>query len=218
MSVKNADFTLKGIKVIETAQVKAGPMAGKILASWGAEVIHVEHPVRGDISRSVRDPNFKKTALPAAAFIESDINYEEENHNRNKRAMTLDFSKEEGRQILHKMLETADILLSNFRPREIEKFKLQYENLSKKNPRLIHANITGYGMKGPDRDAPAFDTIGFYVRSGFSHSLTRPGLPPPNSPLSSGDHMTGLALVTGIMTALFAREKTGIGQVVDASL
>lgn len=218
MALQERDFTLKGIKVIETAQVKAGPMAGRILASWGADVIHIEHPTRGDISRSVRDPNFKKTAMPAAVFIESDINYEEENHNRNKRAMTLDFSRESGLLILNKMLESADILLSNFRPREIEKFNLQYEKLSKKNPRLIFANITGYGPKGPDRDSPAFDTVGFYVRSGFTHSLTRAGQPPPNSPLSSGDHMTGLALIAGIMTALFAREKSGIGQMVEASL
>jgi crotonobetainyl-CoA:carnitine CoA-transferase CaiB-like acyl-CoA transferase len=206
-------LAFEGIKVIEAATVFAAPMAGRLMADWGADVIHVEHPVRGDSSRS---PQF--AGIVGGRVIMSDVDYVIENFNRNKRSMTLDLSHELGRNIIYTMLEKADVLLSNFRPRELEKFKLEYETLVKINPRIICANLTGYGSKGPDRDLPGFETTGYFSRSGIHHVIQMPGTRLAQMPVSFGDNVAGLALVYGIITALFARERTGVGQEVDVSL
>ncbi|MFC1966720.1 CoA transferase, partial [Chloroflexota bacterium] len=205
-------LAFEGIKVVETASAMAGPMAGRILADWGAEVIHIEHPVRGDIVRGQANVRRRGKA------IISDIDYSGQNYNRNKRGMTLDVSKEAGRKIICKLLEEADVYLSNFRPRELEKFNLEYDTLSQLNPRLICANVSGYGRRGPDRDLPAYEPTGYFARPGMFHVLQVPGMHPPHNPLGSGDNITGLALACGIITALFMREKTGVGQEVDVSL
>ena len=204
-------LALEGIKVVETAVVYAGPIAGRLLADWGADVIKIEHPVRGDLARS-------ESAKRGGKSIMSDINYRLENFNRNKRGITLDLSQDGGREIIYKLLEKADVFLSNFRPRELEKFKLEYDTLSQLNPRLIYASVTGYGRKGPDRDLPGYEFTSFFPRSGMLHLLQLPGTPPIQPPLGLGDNVTALALACGIMTALFIREKTGVGQEVDVSL
>ncbi|MFC2071457.1 CaiB/BaiF CoA transferase family protein [Chloroflexota bacterium] len=205
-------FGLEGIKVIETATVFAGPMAGRLLADWGADVIHIEHPLRGDVTRR------QGIAWMGGKRIESDINYAAQNFNRNKRGMALDLSKEDGQEILYRLLKKADVLLSNYRPRELKKFKLEYETLSRLNPRLIQANLTGYGKTGPDKDFPGYEHTGLFPRSGILYALQAPGAPPPETPLSLGDNVTGLALALGIMTALYMRTETGVGQEVDVSL
>ncbi len=204
-------FALNGIKVIEAAVAAAGPLAGRLLADWGADVIHVEPTGKADMSR-------QRAILHSGRIIGSDIDFYSQNLNRNKRAMTLDLSQDTGQEILHKMLAKADIFISNFRPRELKKFHLEYGLLNQLNPRLIYANVTGYGKKGPHRDMPAFDHISYYSRSGFSHVLQMPESPPPQTPIASGDNVVALALALGIMAALFAREKTGVGQEVNVSL
>lgn len=209
---------LDGIKVVETATVMAGPTAGRFLADWGAEVIHCEHPKRGDIMRGIRDSSVGPGGAQGGKSIRSSIQYEAENHNRNKRSMTLDLSQEGGREILFKLLKTADVFLSNFRPREIQKFKLDYETLSQLNPRLVHANVYSYGRKGPFRDAPGYDFLAFWARAGLLHVFSKPGAAPFITSRAFGDRMTGLSLALGIMTALFVRERTGLGQEVDVSL
>jgi crotonobetainyl-CoA:carnitine CoA-transferase CaiB-like acyl-CoA transferase len=211
-------LTLEGIKVIETATVMAGPMAGRLLADWGADVIHVENPIRGEIIRSIQDSSVGIAGALGGKAIQSDINFEAENHNRNKRSITLDLSLEGGRKIMYKLLEKADVFLSNYRPRELEKFKLEYPTLNELNSKLIFANVSGFGRKGPDKDAPGFDFLAFWARSGILHELLKPGLEPLITPRAMGDRMTALALACGIMTALFLRERTGIGQEVDVSL
>jgi crotonobetainyl-CoA:carnitine CoA-transferase CaiB-like acyl-CoA transferase len=216
---KRMPFDLEGIRVIETATVMAGPMASRLLADWGAEVIKVEHPIRGDMARSIKlGTSGAKLGTPGAKRIESDINYDGINHNCGKRSMTLDISQERGRAVLDRLLAQADVFVSNFRQRELVKFKLEYETLSQLNPRLVCANISGYGKKGPHQDAPAYDTVSYWARSGFLHLLQRSGSPPPVTPLGSGDRSTALVLALGIMTALFIRERTGVGQQIDASL
>jgi len=209
---------LEGIKIVETATVFAGPMAGRLLADWGAEVIHVEHPVRGDIARGIRESSVGSAGIRAGRIIQSDILYDTENHNRNKRSMTLDLSREIGQKVMHKLLKEADVFLSNFRPRELKKFKLEYDSLSRLNPRLICAHVTGYGRKGPDQDAPGYDFLTFWARSGLLHVMLKPDMAPVITPLAVGDRLTGVALVGGIMAALFVRERTGVGQEVDVSL
>lgn len=213
-------LALEGIKVIETASGMAGPMAGRLLGDWGADVIHIEHPITGDMSR---DAQRLLTAQVAARLtngraIVTDINYSMENHNCNKRSMTLDLSQERGQKILYKLLEKADVFLSNYRPRELKKFKLEYDTLSRLNPRLIHANVTGYGKKGPDRDLPGYDFDAFWARSGVLRVLLTPEMIPPTTPIANGDRVAALALACGITTALLVRERTGVGQEVDVSI
>ena len=197
-------FGLQGIRVIETASVAAGPMAGRFLADWGADVIHIDHLIR-------------KTQLDQMRAGQQ-LLYFLQDRNRNKRAIMLDLGKETGHEIILKLLGKADILLSNFRPYELEKFKLDYETLSKLNPRLICANITGYGTKGPYRNAPAYGPIAGDSRAGLLNSLMMPGSSPPQVAGQMADYITALALVCGITTALFTRERTGRGQTVDANL
>jgi len=203
---------LEGIKIIETASAFAGPMAGRLLADWGADVIHVEHPARGDMSRS------RRRGLQSGSSISADIDYGGENHNRNKRSMSLDISKEAGLKIIYEMLRQADVFLSNFRPRELAKFHLQYDDLNPLNPRLVSANMSAYGTKGPKRDLPGFEGTSYFSRSGMLHVLQAPGTAPCQIPNGLGDYVGGLALAYGIVGALFMREKTGAGQEVDVSL
>ncbi len=200
-------LVLEGIKVVETASVYAAPMAGRILADFGADVIHIENAAGGDLWRG--------NIMPG---VQSDINYGLQNVNRNKRGMTLDLSQDGGREIIYRLLEKADVFLSNFRPRELEKFRLEYETLVRLNPRLICANLTGYGKKGPDRNMPGFEHTGYFVRSGMHHVISVPGTVPLEHVFGTGDSITGMALALGVMTALLARERMGIGQQVDVAL
>jgi len=203
---------LQGVKVIEAASVFAGPIAGRLLADWGAEVIHIEHPTRGDISRAQAAGRLGGRVLP------SEVNYISENYNRNKRGMTLDLSREGGREIILRLLGDADVFISNLRGRELRKFGLEYETVSGMNPRLVYANVTGHGKRGPQSDLPGYEHTAYFARSGMLHVLQVPGTHPIQVPLGLGDNVTGLALAYGIMAALFMRERTGKGQAVDVSL
>jgi crotonobetainyl-CoA:carnitine CoA-transferase CaiB-like acyl-CoA transferase len=203
---------LQGIRVIQTATVLAGPMAARLLGDWGAEVIRVERPRGGDVSRQLA------RAMVGGGPIPADVDYVSENINRNKKSMTLDLAGDRGQGILHRLLARADVLVSNFRPRELRKFALDYATLSRLNPRLVVANLSGYGSKGPDRDLPGYEGVSFFSRSGIMHTLQMPGMAPPQYPIGMGDFSTGLALAYGIVLALFSRERTGVGQEVEASL
>lgn len=203
---------LQGITVIQTATVLAGPMAARLLADWGATVIRVERPAGGDISRQLA------RAMVGGGPIPSDIDYVSENINRNKKSLALSLATPQGQDILHRLLATADVLVSNFRPREMKKFRLDFPTLQQLNRRLIVANLSGYGSQGPDQNLPGYEGVSFFSRSGIMHTLQMPGMPPPQYPIGMGDFSTGLALAYGIMTALFVRERTGVGQEVDASL
>jgi len=210
---------LEGIRVIETASGMAGPMAGRLLADWGADVIHVEPTVTGDMGREARrllSDLYQR--LPGGRNIEADFNYSYENHNCNKRSMTLNLSQKTGQDILYRLLEKADIFLANFRPKELNKFNISYDKLSQVNPKLIFANVTGYGEKGADKDLPGYDFNAFWARSGILRVLLSPDMTPPVTPIAIGDRVTALALVSGITTALFTRERTGKGQEVNTSL
>ncbi|MFC1940638.1 CaiB/BaiF CoA transferase family protein [Chloroflexota bacterium] len=203
---------LEGVKVVQTASTIAGPMTGRLLAGLGADVIWVENSLRGDRDRG------SAGAKRAGRAIISDIDYRGENLHRNKRSVTIDLSREEGRKIIYKLLEKADVYLSNFRPREFKKFKLDYETLRQLNPKLICANLYGYGKNGPDKDLPITEFTGYFARTGILHVLQMPGSQPIHNPVGMGDHIAGLALAYGIMAALFMRERTGRGQEVDVSL
>ncbi len=202
---------IEGIKVIEAASAVAIPMVGRLLADWGAEVIHIDQTTRGGLMH--RPP-----ATRDVRRITADFDYLEQNINCNKRGIALDLAQEEGRAILYKLLEGADVFLNNFRPRELEKFKLEYKTLQKINPRLICGNLTGFGRKGPNKDEPGFGPTAGDSRSGLLHILQVPGSEPVQTPIAYADFITGVTLAYGIMTALLIREKTGIAQEVDVSL
>ena len=125
-------LALEGIKVIEAASALAGPMAGRLLADWGADVVHVEHPVKGDMAR-----RYQHGGLQSGRSIPSKIDYAWENQNRNKRGMTLDLAQEGGQAIMQTLLENTDVFLTNFRLRELKKFDLEYDTLNQLNFTII---------------------------------------------------------------------------------
>jgi crotonobetainyl-CoA:carnitine CoA-transferase CaiB-like acyl-CoA transferase len=202
---------IEGIKVVEAASAVAVPMVGRLLADWGADVIHIDQTSRGGLMH--RPPATKDMRRIAA-----DFDYVEQNINCNKRSIAVDLAQEEGMQILYKLLETADVFINNFRPRELEKFKLEFETLHKLNSKLICANLTGFGRKGPEKNEPGFGPTAGDSRSGLLHILQVPGSEPVQTPIAYADFITGMTLAYGIMTALLIRERTGVAQEVDASL
>ena len=204
---------LDGIKVIDVSQVAAVPMAARHLADFGADVIHVENPKTGDSWRG-----FQAGLGSGGAGAPSDINYNWETYNRNKRSLAVDLSQDEGREVIYRLVESADVFTTNLRLFERDKFKLDYDALSRLNPRLIYAGLSGYGKKGPDCNSPAYDSIAYWARSGLGYLLGVPGTAPLIDGGGIGDNVTALGLFAGIMTALYVREKTGMGQEVDLSL
>ena len=202
---------LDGIKVIDLTQHGAAPMTASLLAQWGAEVIHIEPPLTGDAARGFQQGG-------VAAFREHRVNYVWELTNYNKKSLTADLAQREGREIIYKLVAKADIFLSNLRPRQVKKFEMRYETLQKLNPRIIYANLTGYGPNGPDADTPAYDISAYFARSGITHMLSESGRAPIWTRPALGDFPAGMVCAFGIMVALFARERLGIGQEVYASL
>ncbi|MFC1820610.1 CaiB/BaiF CoA transferase family protein [Thermodesulfobacteriota bacterium] len=203
-------IALEGMKVIEATSAVGAPMCGRLLADFGADVIRIESAVAEATIQG--KPRYSRGEVPA------EINYIAQNIGCNKRNMTLDLASEAGREIMYTLLKGADVFLSNFRPRILEKLKLEYDILSKLNPRLICATLTGFGHKGPDKDKPAFGATAADPRSGFIHMLTPPGQDPPETPIAYADFITGMTLAYGISMALLIRERTGVAQTVDASL
>jgi crotonobetainyl-CoA:carnitine CoA-transferase CaiB-like acyl-CoA transferase len=194
---------LEGTVCIDVSGHVAGPYAGSLLGDLGCEVIKVELPDGGDTHRG-RNPKYEGYG-PSFRVL-----------NRNKKSVTLNLREKKGREILLKLLETADILLENFRPPTRQRLGLDYEKLSKINPKLIHCSISGYGQSGPYRDKPGFDTIG-QALSGML-SLVTDFDTPKVAGFSITDHASGIFAAHGIMAALLARQKTGHGQFVDVSL
>jgi len=205
-------MVLEGIKVIEVAQVAAVPMCARHLADFGADVIHVEHPVRGDSWRSLQSGQGGNAGVP------SDFNYNFEVFNRNKKSVAIDLVKPNGREIIYKLAENADVFVTNLRFWEREKFQMAYEHIKAINPKIIYGSVTGQGTKGADKDLPAYDTTIYWARGGLAHTLPLPGLQGLNQRPAFGDVVAGLALAYGIVMALYAREKIGIGQEVQTSL
>jgi crotonobetainyl-CoA:carnitine CoA-transferase CaiB-like acyl-CoA transferase len=209
---------LEGYRVVQTAQWAAGPMCGRLLADWGMDVLFVEPPDRGDVQTGVRHGAARTQQVMKGRAIETDLDHAHEHLNRGKRSLVLDLSQADGVAVLHRLLDTADVYLHNFRERELAKFGLGYDALSVRNPRLVAASLTGYGRRGSDRDLPAFEGSAFFARSGALHLMQSPGQPPMLHPLGMGDYLTGATLAYGILAALLMREKTGLGQEVDTSL
>jgi crotonobetainyl-CoA:carnitine CoA-transferase CaiB-like acyl-CoA transferase len=194
---------LEGTVCIDISGHVAGPYAGSLLGDLGCEIIKVELPDGGDTHRG-RNPKYEGYG-PSFRVL-----------NRNKKSVTLNLREKKGREILLELLETADILLENFRPPTRLRLGLDYEKLSQINPKLIHCSISGYGQSGPYRDKPGFDTIG-QALSGMM-SLVTDLDDPKVAGISFVDHAAGIFASHGIMAALLARAKTQRGQFIDVSL
>src|SRR6266508_4200574 len=194
---------LEGFTCIDVSGHVAGPYAGSLLGDLGCDVIKVELPNGGDSHRG-RNPKYEGYGPSFRAL------------NRNKKSVTLNLREEKACRILLELLESADIFLENFRPPTRKKLGLDYEELSKLNPNLIHCSISGYGQSGPYRDKPGFDTIG-QALSGMM-SLVTDLDDPKVAGISFVDHAAGIFAAHGIMAALLARAKTGRGQFIDVSL
>ncbi|MCH8993661.1 MAG: CoA transferase [Chloroflexi bacterium] len=199
---------LEGIRVVELGFWVAGPACAAILCDWGAEVIKIEPP-NGDPFRGLF-----ASALGSAVSINPPFEVD----NRGKRSVALNLDHEDGRAIAHQLVERADVFVTNLRPRALEDFGLDYESLSKAHPRLVYAQITGYGPDGPNRDRAAYDIGAFWSRAGIAASLTPEGKPLPQQRGGMGDHMCGLGAAGAVSAALLARERTGKGQRVAVSL
>ncbi len=198
---------LQGLKVVEFASYIAAPGAAGILADWGAEVIKVERP-EGDPMRNVFGD--AKSALSGNPTFGLD--------NRGKRAVVLDTSKPDGREALTRLADQADIFLTNVRPASLKRAGLDDGTLRAANPRLIYAVVTGYGLEGPDAAKPGFDVTAFWSRAGVAHMHAPKGTDPFILRTGVGDHTTSLATVSAILAAVYEREKTGVGRLVQTSL
>jgi crotonobetainyl-CoA:carnitine CoA-transferase CaiB-like acyl-CoA transferase len=197
-----------GLKVVDLSSFIAGPSAAVILSDYGADVIKVEPPT-GDPFRNI----YRLPPQPR-----SRDNYPWHLDNRNKRGMTLDLKSPHAGEILERLVKWADVLIVNTPHPARKKLKLEYEDVSPWNPRLVYADLTGYGENGPDASLPGFDITAYWARSGLL-SLTRDaGAPPTLPPSGSGDHATAVTLYSAIVTALYRRERTGKGSYVTTSL
>ncbi len=193
---------LQGLKLIDLTRVRAGPSAVRQFADWGADVIKIEIPdsidSNGDLSGRREGSDFQ-------------------NLHRNKRSMTLNLKSKDGLKIFKELIKNADILVENFRPNVKKRLGINYEIMEKINPRLIYASISGFGQSGPYSDLPGFDQ----VAQGMGGLMSVTGFE-GNGPLRVGipvaDLSAGLHCALGILTALYERERSGLGQCVSASL
>ena len=201
---------LEGIKVVELAEWGFVPSAAAVLADWGADVIKIEHPQRGDPMRG----------LMAGGLIAStgDYNYMVEQMNRGKRSIGLDLNNPTGREIFLKLIAGVDVLITSFLEPARQRLKVTYDDLSPLNPRLIYARGHGQGQRGPDSDKAGFDAISYWSRTGIAHMLTPPGGQFVMQRAAFGDVMSGMTLAGGVAAALFRRTVTGKGGLVDVSL
>lgn len=200
---------LEGVKVIDLTYFVAGPGAARILADWGADVIKVE-PSFGDPGRG--------TGATMSCPIVKDCNPFYTAYNANKRGLSLNLKSEEGKAILDKLLETADVFVSSYRTGALKRLGLDYGTLSQKHPHLIWAQINGFGDFGPAKDNAGFDTVAFWARSGAMIDITEKDTSPVNPLIGFGDATTSCSLSGGICAALYQKAKTGKGCKVMVSL
>jgi len=196
---------LRGMRVLELAQIMAGPTCGMLLADMGADVIKVEKLPGGDDARGYREPRVNGVSAPFMML------------NRNKRGIAINLKHSAGREVLLRMVRDADVLTENYRRGTLEKLGLGYDVLAAHNPGLIYCAVSGYGRTGPDADKGGFDLIaqGF---AGLMSITGEPGRPPVKTGNSVADINAGILAAVGILAAYAHKQKTGQGQIVDTSL
>ncbi|WWC89972.1 uncharacterized protein L201_004901 [Kwoniella dendrophila CBS 6074] len=209
---------LAGIKVVDLTRVLAGPFATMMLSDLGADVIKIETPKHGDDTRSWLPPSAKlptkdeypRPDLPpeSAYFLQA---------NRNKRSLTLNLKSEKGKEIIHKLVKEADVLVENYVPGKLKQFGLSYEQVQIINPKLIYCSITGYGSTGPYAKFPGYDVV-IEAEAGLMHITGEKGGQPVKVGVAVTDILTGHYAQSGVLAALLKRGKTGKGSRVEVSL
>lgn len=201
--------TLKGIRVVELSTFIAVPACARFFADLGAEVVKIE-AASGDAVRW----NGTSEGRPDDPYENTTFDLE----NANKRGVVLNLKAPEGKEALMRLLEKADVFLTNWRPQALEKQGLTYEALHKRFPALVYGTLTGYGDKGPDKDLPGYDFTAYWARGGFMDSLRQKGEWPINLVPGMGDHQAGFFLAAGVMAALFDAKRGGVGKRVSVNL
>jgi crotonobetainyl-CoA:carnitine CoA-transferase CaiB-like acyl-CoA transferase len=196
---------MDGVKVVEVGMWVAGPAGAAILGDWGADVVKIEPP-DGDPFRGLLSGIVEGVSPP----FELD--------NRNKRSIGLNLSLPEGREVAAALVDQADVFVTNARPSALARAGLDWETVSARNPRLVYAHVSGYGLSGDDADRAAYDVGAFWSRAGVAASLTPDGQNLPYQRGGMGDHMAGMAAAGAVAAALYARERSGEGQLVSTSL
>ncbi|HET6470472.1 MAG TPA: CoA transferase [Pseudomonadales bacterium] len=199
----NTQGTLQGLKVIDAASFLAGPCAATIMSDYGADVIKIE-PLYGDGHRRLTG------AYP--------IDYTWQLTGRNKRSLALDFTTAAGREVLLKLADSADVILFNLRADQLARYDLSYETLRQRNPRIVYAQISGYGLEGDESARRAFDITGWFARTGILDVMHDKDVAPAPPAGGVGDHATAMTLFGAIMLTLYRREQTGEGGMVSTSL
>lgn len=203
------EYLFSGLKVLDVGTWIAGPVAGTILADYGAEVVKVEMPGLGDAYRML-------SALPM--FPDAEANYMWQMDARNKRSLSLNLKSPEGMEILHRLVRECDVYITNHPLPMRRALNLEYEDLKALNPNMIYASLTAYGEEGPDRDREGFDLVAWWGRTGLMDLVRTGDAPPAQSLPGMGDHPSAVSLYAGIVTALLKRERTGQGGHVHTSL
>jgi crotonobetainyl-CoA:carnitine CoA-transferase CaiB-like acyl-CoA transferase len=200
----------EGVRVLELATWVFVPATGTLLGDLGADVIKVEHPETGDPSRGL---------VTQGLGTGSGINLAWEQNNRGKRSLGIDIRKPAGRELVYRLVESADVFLTNFRPAALERLGLDVVDLRARNPRLIYARGHGLGVRGEEANRPCYDMTAFWSRGAMAHTLSGPGIHPPVGQRPAfGDRSSAMSLAFGIASALYKRERTGEPSVVDVSL
>ncbi len=204
---------LDGIRVIELATWGFIPSAGVALADWGAEVIKVEHPLHGDPMRGLVSAALTPPGRQPISFMFQTFS-------RNKASVGIDLTSEAGREALYRLVASADVFLTNYLAPVRRKLRVDVEDLTKVNPRLVYARGTGLGQRGEEADTGGFDLASYWSRGGVAYVNTpeEADYPPPMPGAAFGDLQSGLYAAGGVAGALFARERSGTSQVVDVSL
>jgi crotonobetainyl-CoA:carnitine CoA-transferase CaiB-like acyl-CoA transferase len=204
--------TMKGVRILEVAQFTFVPVASAILADWGADVIKIEHPVRGDTQRGFINLD--------GAPVNPNRNVMMAHPNRGKRSVGVDISTAGGRELIYELAKDCDVFLTNYLPGHLRKLMIDVEHIRAANPQIIYARGSAFGAKGPDREKGGFDSTAFWARGGSAMCVTPPEL---GGPLTQpgpayGDTIGGTNIALGITAALLHRERTGEALEVDVSL
>ena len=201
---------LKGIRIVDLTVMQLGPIGTRMLADLGAEVVHIENRETGDMSRGLR----YLSGIPAQLAEGRSLVWEV--CNANKKSLTVDLKKPDGRQLVLQLASQADAFVHNLRPRAVEALGLSYDDVKAVNPQIVYVAGSGYGSRGPERDFPAYDYLG-QARSGFMTSVGPPGAPPTQTNTGIADQIGGIMLSYATLLGLLVRARSGRGQYLEVS-
>jgi crotonobetainyl-CoA:carnitine CoA-transferase CaiB-like acyl-CoA transferase len=203
---------MQGVRVLEVAQFTFVPAAGAVLTDWGADVIKIEHPVRGDAQRGIQMLQRLAVNPQRSSLMQ--------HPNRGKRSVGIDVATAEGQELLYEIARTCDVFLTNYLPAQRQKLKIDLEHIRAANPNIIYVRGSAFGDKGPEREKGGFDSTAFWARGGSATMVTPPELEGPllQPGPAYGDTIGGMNIAGGIAAALFHRERTGEATEVDVSL